>query len=285
MQVSVIGLGEMGRAIAERALSCGHQVTVWNRSIGRAAALCAVGAVVAPEIADAVRSCDVALLVVSDDAAVRELCLGETGVLGLLPDGATLVNVSTVSPDTVRLLESQSPTGRVIDAPVMGSPSSVRAGQAKFFLAGGAALVEELTPFWKDLSERSYFCGAVGQASVLKIVSNSLMILHLIALAEFTTVARLNGIGDELLREVLEDSVVTSQADRLRLDSLVSDDHDGWFAPALALKDLRLGLTLAADHDLVLRMGSAAEWLLTRLVDQTRMWPDVSAVVEVVRGT
>lgn len=278
MKVSVLGLGAMGRAFAARAVGAGHEVTVWNRSPGRAAALVKAGAREATSAALAVEGCDVALVVVSDDAAVREVA---DAVVPALPDGAVLVNCSTTSPElAVQLAAGSAGSVRFVEAPVMGSPQAVEGGTGRFFVAGERATVDELGPLWSELGVDARYCGPVGTASVLKILSNVLLIVGVAALGEVLTVARGRGIPDELLREVYADSVVTSPAQRLRLGSLLSEDHPGWFGPALALKDLRLGIGLGAP-ELDLRIAPAAAALLQKVDGAS--WPDITAVIEGTR--
>ena len=133
MHVAVIGMGNMGRAFATRALERGHRVVVWNRSPGRAGAVVARGAAEA-SLESAVGDADVVLLVLSDDEAVLEVCRGDNGIVASLGSSAVLVNVSTVSPETVRHLAAIGPVDRVLDAPVMGAPENVAAGHGRFFV-------------------------------------------------------------------------------------------------------------------------------------------------------
>ena len=273
----------MGRAFVQRALACGHQVTIWNRSVRDTEALRLAGASESRGLRSALEHCDAALIVVSDDRAVQDICLSAGGALEALPAGAVLVNASTVSPETASLLKERSPSGRVVNAPVMGSPTTVVKGQAKFFLGGERSVVSELDTLWADLAQRSFYCGDVASASILKLMSNSLLIVNLAALAEMVTIARVNGVSDDLLAEILEDSVITSQADRARLAPLLSETHDGWFAPALGLKDLRLALTLGAASRVDMRIAPVVDTLLTELIDRGTEWSDIAAVIEVFR--
>src|SRR5580704_6819754 len=151
MRIAVLGMGNMGRAFAARALETGHQVAVWNRTTNRAAELISSGANEARSPKEAVADSDVVLLVLADDEAVLAVCLGEDGVVQSLPSGATLAIVSTVSPDTVREVAGAAPEGIVIDAPVMGSPSMIAAGMGSFFVGGPATTVTKLDAVWNDL--------------------------------------------------------------------------------------------------------------------------------------
>jgi 3-hydroxyisobutyrate dehydrogenase len=280
MRVTVLGLGNMGTAFAVRALGGGHQVTVWNRSPGRAAGLEDQGAVEAPDVPQAVTDAEVVLVVVADDDALTQVCLGDDGAFAAMAPGAVLANISTVAPATIRHLADDGPADRVLDAPVLGSPAMVAGGGARFFLGGPASAVEAVGPLWDDLGSGVTHCGPVGAGATLKVVSNLLLIAGVAALAEGIATARSQGIPDELVRQVLTASPVVSPAGAVRLDSLLDAAHPGWFSPALARKDVRLALDLAEETGVGVRIGPATEALLATVVDAGQEWPDFTAVIE-----
>jgi 3-hydroxyisobutyrate dehydrogenase-like beta-hydroxyacid dehydrogenase len=270
----------MGKAFATRALEQAHQVTVWNRSAGRATDLLAKGAVEADSPKAAAMGSDVVLVVLADDAAVLEVCLGDDGALASLGPAAVLANISTVSPDTARRLAGVGPEGRVLDSPVMGSPSLIAAGMGSFLIGGPSTTVEVLNPLWSDLGAGYTHCGPVGTGATMKLVSNLLLITGVTALAEGIVTARKSGISDELLKGVLADSFVVSAASKGRLESLFDSSHPGWFSPALARKDVRLAIDLAAQAGVAVRVGPATEALLSTVIDAGGQWPDFAAVIE-----
>jgi 3-hydroxyisobutyrate dehydrogenase-like beta-hydroxyacid dehydrogenase len=279
MRVTVIGMGNMGQAFATRALERGHQVTVWNRSPGRAAAVLAKGAVEAP-LESAFGEADVVLLVLSDDEAVLDVCGRDGGILALLGSSTVLANVSTVAPDTVRQLAAAGPAERVLDAPVMGAPENVAAGHGRFFVGGPVTTIRSCDPLWTDLGVGYTHCGPVGMASVMKLVSNLLLITGVASLAEAIATARSHGVSDELLHQVFGESPVISLTSAIRLTSVIDPNHPGWFSPTLARKDLRLAVGLAQQAGLPVRVGPAADALLTTVVESGEEWPDFSAVIE-----
>jgi 3-hydroxyisobutyrate dehydrogenase-like beta-hydroxyacid dehydrogenase len=269
----------MGRAFATRALEGGHQVTIWNRSPGRAADVVAKGAVEAP-LENAVADADVVLLVLADDDAVLDVSLREGGVLASLGSSTVLANVSTVSPDTVRQLAAAGPADRVLDAPVMGAPENVAAGHCRFLVGGPLPTIQSCDPLWSDLSAGYTHCGPVGMAAIMKLISNLLLITGVASLAEAIATARNQGISDELLQNVLGQSPVISAASAIRLKSIIDPDHPGWFSPTLARKDLRLAVGLAEQGGLPVRVGPATDALLTAVIESGEEWPDFSAVIE-----
>jgi 3-hydroxyisobutyrate dehydrogenase-like beta-hydroxyacid dehydrogenase len=270
----------MGKAFAARALERNHLVTVWNRTPGKAHDLTAKGAVEASSPEGAVVGSDVVLVVLADDAAVLEVCLGDEGALPSLGPTAVMANISTVSPETVRRLATAGPEGRVLDSPVMGSPAAIAVGRGSFLIGGPSTTVEALQPLWTDLGAGYTYCGPVGAAATMKLVSNLLLMTGVTALAEGIATARSNGIPDELLKGVLADSFVVSPASKVRLDSLFDSAHPGWFSPSLARKDVRLAIDLAQQAGLEVRVGPATEELLTRVIDAGGEWPDFAAVIE-----
>jgi 3-hydroxyisobutyrate dehydrogenase-like beta-hydroxyacid dehydrogenase len=280
MRVTILGMGNMGRAFAARAIETGHQTTVWNRTPGRVAALAASGAVEASTSAAATAGADAVLVVLADDAAVLDVCLGDDGVLASLEPDAVFANVSTVSPETARRLAELGPEGRVLDAPVMGSPAMIASGLGRFLIGGPATAISAIEPLWNDLGSGYTPCGPSGTGATMKILANSLLITGVASLAEAIATARQQAIPDELLRTLLAESPVLSFASNLRLDSVLDPTHPGWFSPALARKDLRLAIDLAEESGVGVRIGPATDALLTAVIDAGRDWPDFAAVIE-----
>lgn len=280
MRVTVLGLGSMGRAFAGRALDGGHQVTVWNRTAGKAGDLVNRGATENSSLPDAVRHADVTLVVVADDEAALDVCLGIDGALASIAQGAVLANLSTVSLATARELAAAGPADSVLDAPVMGSPTAIARGEGRFVIGGPIDTVRRLDPLWSTLGAGYLHCGPIGSGAVIKLVSNLQLMIGVTALAEAVATARRHGIGDDLLRTVFSDSFVLSGAAKLRFEAVLSDDHPGWFTPQLARKDVRLAVELAEQQGIPVRLGPATESLLTSVIETGREWPDLAAVIE-----
>jgi 3-hydroxyisobutyrate dehydrogenase-like beta-hydroxyacid dehydrogenase len=280
MRITILGLGNMGRAFAARGLETGHQVTVWNRSPGPAAELVENGAIEAQSPQTAVSGADVVFVVLADDTAVLDVCLGSGGALASLGPAAVFANISTVSPGTARHLAEAGPEGRVLDAPVMGSPAMIVGGLGRFLIGGPAPTIAAVDPIWNDLGAGYTHCGPVGAGATMKVLANLLLITGVTSLAEVIATARQHAVPDELLKTLLTDSPLVSLASSLRLDSLLDATHPGWFSPTLARKDLRLAIDLAEEAGVGVRVGPAAEALLTTVIDAGGEWPDFAAVIE-----
>src|ERR1700761_6424687 len=99
MRLAVLGMGRMGRALAQRLLAGGHEITVWNRTPHKADDLVVKGARSAATPAEAARIAEATFMSLADDNAVREVVSGPEGAATGLADGV-LVDASTVSPET-----------------------------------------------------------------------------------------------------------------------------------------------------------------------------------------
>jgi 3-hydroxyisobutyrate dehydrogenase-like beta-hydroxyacid dehydrogenase len=284
MRVSILGLGGMGTAFAHRALEAGHEVRVWNRSPGKGDALVTQGARAAVSAADAVAGAGVVLLVVSDDEAVRQVCLGEDrAVLRALAPEAVLTVVSTVAPATMRQIADSCPQQPVIDAPVMSSPAMILQGVGEFLVGGSDGAVESAAPLLRDLASGFTHLGPLGTGQVTKVVSNMLLITGLTAVAEGIAMARSQGVPDDALRGYLDKAIVVSQGSRFQLESVLDKAHPGQLVPQLAREYVQQAVDLAAEGGLPIRMAPAAVDQINRLLEQDRDWQDISAIIEAVR--
>src|SRR5262249_5905556 len=122
MQITFIGLGKMGRAMASRLLQAGFDLTVWNRTASHADELAAAGARHATTLTDAVNA-DVVITMVADDAALEDIAFAG-GLIRGLRAGSIHVSMSTISVALAERLDDlhAQGSGRFVSAPVFGRP-------------------------------------------------------------------------------------------------------------------------------------------------------------------
>ncbi|WP_257787047.1 NAD(P)-dependent oxidoreductase [Streptomyces rubrolavendulae] len=133
-KVTVLGLGQMGSALAEAFLAAGHPTTVWNRTPAKAEAAAARGARRAGTVAEAVEASGLVVVCVLDYAAVRELLDPVAGLLA----GRTLVNVTSGSPEQARETAAWAagPGARYLDGGIMTTPPGVGSPASMFLYSG-----------------------------------------------------------------------------------------------------------------------------------------------------
>ena len=106
--VGMIGLGLMGKPMAQNLLKAGYPLHVWNRTAAKAKELEAAGAKVAANARDVAAQCDVLITIVSDPPALEEVLWGKDGAFAALKKGALYIDSSTISPDLARRIAAES---------------------------------------------------------------------------------------------------------------------------------------------------------------------------------
>jgi 3-hydroxyisobutyrate dehydrogenase-like beta-hydroxyacid dehydrogenase len=258
--VGVVGLGAMGSRIARRLGDAGHELVVWNRDPAKAESLVAAGALAAATPADAARRAEAVITMVADPRALVDVTEGTDGVVGGLGEGTTLIQMSTVGPDSTSRLAALLPAEALLDSPVLGSVAEVESGTLSVFLGGAPEPVEHWLPVLSTLGT-VFHVGPVGAGTAAKLVANTTLVGVIGILGEALALAERLGLSRDAAFEVLGKTALAGQAERRR-SAVESGEYPPRFALYLARKDADLILEEAAKTRLELRLTKAAdEWL------------------------
>ena len=212
MNIGFIGLGAMGQCIVPRLLSAGHKVTGWNRNRDKCAPLVALGMREAATPCEAARAADIVFSSVTNAQAVRAVALGENGIIAGLPKGSIYLDMSTIGPDSSRAIaQAFAAAGlTMLDAPISGSPITVRQGKASIMVGGDLAAFERVKPVLLDIGAKATYIGASGFAAQIKVAINQLLIIEVIAFGEAVALAEKGGVPREIAVETILASVAAS---------------------------------------------------------------------------
>ncbi|MBI1350626.1 MAG: NAD-binding protein [Actinomycetales bacterium] len=211
-RVGFIGLGDMGQVIVPRLLAAGHDVSGWNRSAGKDAALVDAGMTSVASPAEASEGADVVFSIVTDAAAVRAVALGPDSILAGLPESGVYVDMSTISPIASREVnEAFASAGRtMLDGPLSGSPVTVRNGQASVMIGGDREAYERVRPVLLDIGPKVSYLGPAGMAVQTKLSVNLLLMVEVIAFGEAVALAEKGGVEREAVVDAILNSVAAS---------------------------------------------------------------------------
>ncbi|MHB2023970.1 MAG: NAD(P)-dependent oxidoreductase [Mycobacteriales bacterium] len=280
MKVAVLGLGRMGQAIAHRLLEGGHELTVWNRTKGRADELVAAGATEVDNPRQAVAAVEVAITSLSNDEAVRELALGSDGLLGQIGK-RTYADASTISPKLSGELAAASP--QFVAVPVLGAPQAVRDGRATYLAGGNPAVLDQLKPALDSLGGEVKRYDRPEKASTAKLAVNLILLSGIATLAEALTVGRAGGLTDDQLQNLLENSPMLAPGLKNRFSALVDGSGPTWWTTALAAKDARLAKQAAEAGGKRLCLADAIHQLYQAAVDAGFEDEDIVSVAQLYR--
>ncbi len=256
MRVAFLGLGRMGSAMAQHVLKRGDQLTVWNRSPGKAGELTAAGASEAGSVAEAVRDAEVVVLMLFGPDSDREVL---TQVADAAAEGTLVIDATTIGPEAARELGALAASKglRYVDAPVVGTVAPAKQGTLGVLAGGSEADVEAARPLleaWGD-PERVRRVGDLGAGSALKSVVNLCLGVAMAGVGEAMRLGTDLGLDAAVVLGALEQGPFGFSVKQKR-QMLESGDYSGTaFSLELMAKDLALAVSSASAD---LRLTRAA---------------------------
>ena len=240
--ITIIGLGIIGGAWARNLHDDGLTVRAWNRSPKDLPYY-------EPDLVRAVQDAEMIVIVVADPPAVESLL---NVIVPHLKPGQLVAQSSTISARWTKQFAAQvEATGAgFLEAPFTGSKLAAEARKTVFYLGGSSALIEKADPVLKRLGEHRLHIGPIGSASSLKLAMNLNIALVVEALSESLTLARSEGISDNVFFEALHLNVSRSGISDLKEPKLRAGDYAPQFSLKHMNKDLRLALETAGSLNL-----------------------------------
>jgi 3-hydroxyisobutyrate dehydrogenase len=285
VQVTILGTGTMGHAMATNVLRAGIPTVVWNREPEATRDLAALGAGVANTPADAVRRAAIVVTMVTDADAVVSIARDQ-GMLAALAPGSVWVQMSTIGVAGIErvgaLVADARPDITLVDAPVSGSKEPAEQGQLTIFASGPDEAQERLTPLFDALGQRTIWVGPFGTGTRLKIVNNTWLAFAAEAVDASVALAHRLGLETETVANALGGSPLVSPWQAAKLRRIDQGDFSPQFALSLALKDVNLALAAADDGQFAALDSLAAEW--QGVVEQGLGDQDLTVVTRALEG-
>lgn len=245
MRVGFLGLGIMGRPMAQNLARAGHEVTVWNRTPGKAPE----GVQVAAWPAEAARGAETVWMCVSDTAAVEALLFGANGIEPELRSGMVVVDSSTISPAATRRFAARVAArgADYVDAPITGSKAGAESAQLIFMAGGKAETLQKLDPLFRAMGREVRPMGEVGMGQSAKLAMNLMIALIYEGFAEGLTLATRLGVDAEALLGLIQASMVRSGVVDYKAPFVLRRDFSPNFPLRLMHKDIKLMLEAARE--------------------------------------
>lgn len=276
MDIGIIGLGAMGRAMARNLAAAGHSVKAWNRSGGSVEGVTMVDAP-----ADALQG-DALLTMLSDDTAIRSVLL-ESNLLGKARTGLVHVVSSTISVAFARdLVAAHQATGLgYVSAPVLGRPDVAARGELNVLAGGNPTAVASVRPLLDVIGGKVWDMGSdPATANAAKIACNMMITMAIEAMAEAVVLTEGNGLSRDRFFELILGTLFGSRSYQVYSANIARGNYQPGFKAALGLKDLRLAREAAGQADRVLPMLDAVHRQMSQTVDAGHGNRDWSAMAE-----
>lgn len=282
-RIGFIGMGHMGSHMALRLLSQGYALTVYDRTPEKTHLAVQRGARVGETPRVVAATSDIILSSVADDAALEAVTRGPEGILAGARPGTIYIEMSTVSPSTIRriALLAKEQGVQVIDAPVSGSVPQVDAGSLVIFVGGEQDTYQASKPILDVLGTRHFYMGSSGMGATMKLVANALLGLSLQAIAEALMLGEKAGLERTQVIDVLKETSIVSPRQKTALENAGRREYPANFPLPLMFKDFGLILRLASE--LAAPMPATAAAHQAYAIAQARgVEDDVAAIIAVM---
>jgi 3-hydroxyisobutyrate dehydrogenase len=214
MKIGVCGTGRMGSAIAQRLMSVGHEVGVWNRNSAKTKPLVDAGAKLFASPAELAEGNDVVIVMLLNDAATEAIYRAPNGILKSRLAGKFVIDMSTVRPDTMKSNGSSvlQQGAAFVECPVGGSTGPAKEGKLLGLVGGTKTDVARARPILEQLCRRTEHVGDLGSGSIMKLAVNLPLLVYWQALGEALTICKPLNLPADRLIDILSDTSGTPTA-------------------------------------------------------------------------
>ena len=284
MKLGMAGLGRMGVPMAKNLINAGFDIQVWNRNPERSASFATEMQCQIAQTPEALASaCDIVITMLADDAASQDVYLGESGLLKG-KKAMVFIEMSTVSPNWINRLQSQSSRAAIIDAPVSGATQAAQAGKLMIMVGGSEEIAQPLLPIFDALGEKTIILGKQSAGATMKLAINS--VIHSLnqAAAESLNLAQAAGIELPLAYEALESSAACAPMLRYRKPLYLDERaHQVTFTIGLAAKDVDLATRLARSLDVQMPQAELNLGILNQASQNGYAHRDMASVISYLK--
>ena len=290
-KIAFIGLGNMGGPMAANLIKAGHQLRVFDLVPAALHAATAAGAYAANSAADTLADAEIVISMLPASRHVEGLYLGEAGVLAQIPDGALVIDCSTIAPVCARkVAEAAQARGlAMLDAPVSGGTAGAAAGSLTFIVGGEAEMLERARPVLQAMGKNIFHVGDNGAGQVAKLCNNMALGVIMAATGEALALGVAQGLDPAVLSQMMAVSTGRSWATEVcnpwpgvLPNAPASRGYRGGFGNDLMLKDLGLVAESAVQAGVSIPLGELARNLYAMNSQAGNGALDFSSVIKLV---
>ncbi len=272
----------MGNPMAANLVKAGYEVSVFDRVTDKTTNLVSLGAKRVASLAEGAKDADVVMTSLPGPPQVKEVMLGEGGLIAALRSGTTIIDTTTSGVDLVKeLVEASKQRGiDFLEAPVTNAIDAAAEGRLSIFVGGDLAVFEKHRPIFDVLATKIFHVGAPGNGATIKLLTNLLWFVSAAAIGEGLMLGAKAGVPLPVVWEAIKSSAGNSWVAEHDVPSIFAGTYDPSFSLALCCKDLGLINEIARSQGYELTMGKFVESLFQQAA---QTYGDSAAELHVVK--
>lgn len=283
-RIGFIGLGIMGKPTAKNLVDAGYDLVVNDVRADPVQELEDYGAESAATPAAVAETSEVVISFLPEGKHVREVALGEDGIIHGAHDGLVYIDMSTIGPEAIRDVagELEAVGVETIDAPVSGSEEGARDAWMRIMIGGDEAVVEAHRELFEIMGGQVTRVGGSGAGQVAKICNNMIAAAEVTSLAEALIFAEKAGISQDRMVEAIKGGAAQTWALDTRAEGMISGDLEPGFFGSYMYKDLRIATNDAEEYGVPIPVAAINHELFKSMEEMGRGDLDFSGVITVL---
>ena len=293
MKIGFIGLGNMGSPMVKNLIKNGHKLIINDIVKSLTEPLIALGAEAKTSVTEVVKSegLEIVITMLPASIHVKEVYLGENGILKNIPKGICLIDSSTIDPRTTRDIakKSVSQGNPMLDAPVSGGTVGAQSGTLTFMVGGDEKNFNMVKPILSFMGKNIVYCGPSGNGQVAKVANNMLLGISMIGTAEAMSLGVSMGMDPKVLAQIINSSSGKCWSSEIYnpypgvvTNAPASKNYTGGFGTDLMIKDLGLATEAAKQVNQPVTMAATALKLYKDLSAQGNGALDFSSIIKLI---
>lgn len=281
MKIGFIGLGIMGKPMSKNLIKAGYELVVCNRSQASVQELVGLGAVAAKNAAEVAKQCPVIITMLPNSPQVREVCLGENGIIETASEGTIVIDMSSIDPVETKAIGAELSKKNIdmMDAPVSGGEPKAIDGTISVMAGGTKENFDKYYDLLMAMAGSVVYVGPLGSGNVAKLANQVIVALNIAAVSEALTLAVKNGADPELVYQAIRGGLAGSTVLDAKAPMMMAHNFKPGFRIELHIKDLNNALNAGHATDTALPLTSQVMEIMQALKNDGCSTEDHSAIV------
>ena len=238
MKVGFIGLGIMGKPMSKNLIKAGYSLVVADRNAEVIAEVVEAGASTAATPKEIAQQCDVIITMLPNSPHVKDVALGENGIIEGAKPGTVVIDMSSIAPLASREISEALKAIDMLDAPVSGGEPKAIDGTLSVMVGGDKAIFDKYYDLLKAMAGSVVHTGEIGAGNVTKLANQVIVALNIAAMSEALTLATKAGVNPDLVYQAIRGGLAGSTVLDAKAPMVMDRNFKPGFRIDLHIKDL-----------------------------------------------